>query len=396
MRRSRKVRSPNRGGRRGSRSPRLPASLHGQHLHHVAVCTYFQLLVPVMLPVVMHGTGARPASPGMSSGRPVEHGRRLGLGSSRVPHGRLGGNCVRAPVTPQTPGADLVASALVSGAAGALLSHHLAEHVAQRLVHGLGELPLGVLQLHFEEAPSQTLPAGGVRARRRGRGARVPAAAGDRLGELLPQVELEAGVRLRLRHLRLRAGDLRRNRLHEAHHGLRSEGGAFFERQLRGERLDQAGEGSARRRRRARGEEAGPGGGAFPQGAGVRWGKRNVESVGMQPPVVLNRRLPLPGERDGGVVVIVVEGEDELAVVQAVPFALSASQLDHNPSGEMPLGAGERREANSRAVGLRERSATSPPSVSILASSVPVCSTLRHYLDFTSHSRGTWEPGERE
>lgn len=126
------------------------------------------------------------------------------------------------------------------GTAGALLSHDLTEHATERFVNGLRELPPGVLQLHFEEAPLQALRAGRERAGRRGRGAGVPVAAAFGLGELLPQVQVEAGVRLGLRHLWLGAGDLRGDGLDQAEEGFGSEGGALFELQLRGEGLDQA------------------------------------------------------------------------------------------------------------------------------------------------------------
>lgn len=138
-------------------------------------------------------------------------------------------------------------------------------------------------------------------------------------------------------------------------------------------------------RRRAWGEEAGANGGAVAQGTRGRRRKWDVESLGLQPSAVLNRELPLLGERYGGVVIIAVEGEDELAFIQAVPFPLCTSQLDHNPSWKMPLrpkgGGADRGEATNWAVLLLKRSATSTSFLP--ASSFPISSTLCHFL--TSH-----------
>lgn len=269
------------------------------------------------------------------------------------------------------------------GTAGALLSHDLTEHAAERFVNGLGELPLGVLQLHFEEAPLQALRAGRERTGGRGRGAGVPVAAAFGLRELLPQVQVEAGVRLGLRHLGLGAGDLRGDGLDQAEEGFGSEGGALFELQLRGEGLDQACEGPVRRGRGTRREEAaGANGGAVVQRAGRRRRKGDVEVLGLQPSVILHGELPLFGEGYGGVVLIVVQGEDELTVIKTVPFSFRAGQLDHDPSWKMPLGASglgaTRGEASSRAVTFLKGSADSTPFIP--ASPVPVISALCHFL----------------
>lgn len=64
-----------------------------------------------------------------------------------------------------------------------------------------------------------------------------------------------------------------------------------------------------------------------------------MESLRLQTSVIFNRKLPLFRQRNGGVIILIVEGEDELAVVQTVPLSLCTGQVNLNPSRGVPLGS---------------------------------------------------------